>query len=297
MSEPVHPTVHPPLPLLTWASLRTQLVWIYRGTPQKPSSTDQHPTSLSIWWIERGGVVVETAGDTLEVREGRWLVVPSDKRRHKFSDDASILSVNFRLHWPDGRPLFRDDQPIVFRVDAAPPLLKAGLALLKFVQRRFPETTTRLLMRDVSLRDHLRLDALFLRWIHAYVSTMQLLEVEPSPMGGIDPRIAQALEVLESLPVTDLFDERVLARSVGLSRAQFDRLFVRQMGMTAKAYHDRRRLRRARELLTDTQEPIKQIAYKLRFNDPAYFSHWFKDRAHVSPTAYRNGEGRSWEKV
>ncbi|MEO1514676.1 MAG: AraC family transcriptional regulator [Bacteroidota bacterium] len=50
------------------------------------------------------------------------------------------------------------------------------------------------------------------------------------------------------------------------------------------------------QLLSNTDLPLKEIAYRLRFNDQAYFSRFFKKMTNVSPGAFRNASRRGMEK-
>ncbi len=46
----------------------------------------------------------------------------------------------------------------------------------------------------------------------------------------------------------------------------------------------------AKLLLSQTNLPIKVIAYKLGFNEPSHFNNFFKKLANITPAAYRKGE-------
>ena len=51
------------------------------------------------------------------------------------------------------------------------------------------------------------------------------------------------------------------------------------------------RLKKATELLTANKEiTITEVAYRLGFNDPLYFSKCFKQQFGVSPSNYQKGE-------
>lgn len=50
------------------------------------------------------------------------------------------------------------------------------------------------------------------------------------------------------------------------------------------------RLKKAAELLKTTSQNVSEIAYKVGFNDPDYFSKCFKEQFGMRPTQFRNGE-------
>lgn len=47
------------------------------------------------------------------------------------------------------------------------------------------------------------------------------------------------------------------------------------------------RIDKAKQLLTETNDTINQISTKIGFNDSAYFSKQFKQKLHITPSAYR----------
>jgi transcriptional regulator GlxA family with amidase domain len=48
------------------------------------------------------------------------------------------------------------------------------------------------------------------------------------------------------------------------------------------------RLQRAAQLLQKSQLSVSEIAYKVGFNNPKYFSKYFKDQFNILPSAYAN---------
>ena len=83
-----------------------------------------------------------------------------------------------------------------------------------------------------------------------------------------------------------------MAARIYRSPSQTIRLFRETYGVTPYRYLIERRMDAARLMLRDTNLPVKQIAYRLRFADEHYFSNQFRLRAGVTPTAYRAGERR-----
>ncbi|CAG9001331.1 MAG: HTH-type transcriptional activator RhaR [Candidatus Celerinatantimonas neptuna] len=74
---------------------------------------------------------------------------------------------------------------------------------------------------------------------------------------------------------------------LGVSISTLNRLCRREKGNTAKQLINERLLIEAIRYLTYSQYRIEQIAYKLGFEDPAYFSRFFKLKSGISPKNYR----------
>jgi AraC-like DNA-binding protein len=49
-------------------------------------------------------------------------------------------------------------------------------------------------------------------------------------------------------------------------------------------------LQRAAQLLVKSQLTVAEIAYQVGFNNPKYFTKYFKDQFNVLPSAYANAE-------
>jgi AraC-like DNA-binding protein len=92
-------------------------------------------------------------------------------------------------------------------------------------------------------------------------------------------RIREALE-------SDLTIQQV-AQDLGVSYSNFRKLFKEHTGMSPAIYQQDLRLQRAKELLTTTDLTIKEIAYRLNFESPDYFSYKFKAQTGRRPTELR----------
>lgn len=78
-----------------------------------------------------------------------------------------------------------------------------------------------------------------------------------------------------------------LADSFYLDEAYFSRLFKQKTGLSPKQYLLNVRLKRAKELLLNTEYPINEISATVGFSDPLYFSKLFLKKAGLSPSLYR----------
>ncbi len=64
----------------------------------------------------------------------------------------------------------------------------------------------------------------------------------------------------------------VLAKRVGFSVRQLERLFQRYVGHSPKQYHQQLRLQRARRLLIQTGMSVSEVSNACGFSNPSYFS-------------------------
>lgn len=94
-------------------------------------------------------------------------------------------------------------------------------------------------------------------------------------------RIREALE--SNLTIQQVAEE------MGVSYSNFRKLFKEYTGISPAIYQQDLRLQRAKELLSTTDLSIKEIAYRLNFESPDYFSAKFKIKTGRRPTELRIG--------
>lgn len=93
-------------------------------------------------------------------------------------------------------------------------------------------------------------------------------------------RIRESLE--DSLTIQQISEE------MGISYSNFRKLFKEFTGIAPSMYQQDLRLQRAKELLASTELSIKEIAYRLNFESPDYFSSKFKIKTGCKPSEFRN---------
>lgn len=93
------------------------------------------------------------------------------------------------------------------------------------------------------------------------------------------------LRIRESLE-TDVTIQQI-ADEQGVSYSNFRKLFKEYTGLSPAIYQQELRLLRAKELLTTTELSIKEIAYRLNFESPDYFSAKFKAKIGLKPSDIR----------
>ncbi len=78
-----------------------------------------------------------------------------------------------------------------------------------------------------------------------------------------------------------------LAEELGVSYSNFRKLFKEYTGLSPALYQQDLRLQRAKELLSTTKISIKEIAYRLNFESPDYFSSKFRAKTGQKPSEFR----------
>lgn len=78
-----------------------------------------------------------------------------------------------------------------------------------------------------------------------------------------------------------------LCEKLFISESQLRRNVLRATGLAPNAYILTLRLNKAKNLLTYTEEPIKQVAFRCGFSSPYYFSKCFTEKVGLTPTAYK----------
>lgn len=78
-----------------------------------------------------------------------------------------------------------------------------------------------------------------------------------------------------------------VAKYLHISYATFRHTFKKYTGLSPAQYFINLRLHRAKELLRSTEIPIKEISYRLHFENPEYFATLFKKRTGMKPSVFR----------
>lgn len=118
-----------------------------------------------------------------------------------------------------------------------------------------------------------------------------LIEPEPERVAitSLDERLVeQAVAYVEqNMQRTELSVEE-LATELGMSRVHLYKRLKQITGKTPIEFIRVIRLKRAAQLLRESQLNISEIAYRCGFNNPKYFSRYFKEEFGVLPSVYQD---------
>lgn len=122
-----------------------------------------------------------------------------------------------------------------------------------------------------------------------------LIDPEPSEIAitSLDEKLVEnAIKYVEvNIGRCDLSVEE-LSRELGMSRVHLYKKLLQITGKTPIEFIRVIRLKRAAQMLRESQQNVSEIAYQLGFNNPKYFSKYFKDEFGVLPSVYQEREGK-----
>jgi transcriptional regulator GlxA family with amidase domain len=106
----------------------------------------------------------------------------------------------------------------------------------------------------------------------------------PTRIGVRHPKLSAVIQIMEQ-NLEEPISPATLAKDVGLSTRQLERLFRRYLNRSPKRYYMELRLSKARNLLMQTDMSVINVALACGFASPSHFSKCY--RAHYNTTPYR----------
>lgn len=180
-----------------------------------------------------------------------------------------VYLLTFDLHWDEDAPQCRRELPLPGEVAINPDHALYQLCESLIGSSRCERALER--FRGQTFFQEL------LTWMFSHTSRE----------GKLDSRLAldRARSYVESHYSENITIEQ-LARMAELSPKYFVTLFKKTYGKTAIDYLTEVRVNRAKQLMLQEAVRLKDVAYRVGYNDEFYFSRMFKKEVGVSPTAY-----------
>ena len=106
----------------------------------------------------------------------------------------------------------------------------------------------------------------------------------PTRIGVRHPKLSSVIQMMEN-NIEEPQSPSLLAKEVGMSTRQLERLFRRYLNRSPKRYYMELRLQKARNLLMQTDMSVINVALACGFTSPSHFSKCY--RAQYNTTPYR----------
>ena len=106
----------------------------------------------------------------------------------------------------------------------------------------------------------------------------------PTRIGVRHPKLSGVIQMMEQ-NIEEPISPAALAKDVGMSTRQLERLFRRYLNRSPKRYYMELRLQKARNLLMQTDMSVINVALACGFASPSHFSKCY--RSHYNTTPYR----------
>lgn len=267
---------------MDFSLLEAKLIWAtVRAVEPASRHCAMYPEDIPVWWLQRGNVQLRYEGGVTVAKAGHWIFPPRGSVWHDFSEDAVVLSVRFRLRWPNGRELFERNRPLVLAHSPRGIMGQVANELVKCA------TTKDSPLKDGSPTRYFEGQAALYRWLGIYLKILPSLGMPFATAAEMDHRLVRAKVLLDGAPLAQRLSRTAFASQAGLSVPQLTRLFKTQHGVTPRAYFEQRRLTQACSELARGGSTIKTIASELGFNGLSEFSNWFSRHVGKSPRSYR----------
>jgi AraC family transcriptional regulator, arabinose operon regulatory protein len=229
------------------------------------------PTGYSAVWCLRGT-------GTYHGEDGSVHPLSPGSLFHRFSDRAHENRLDPGSHWAEAWLVLPVEIEAALRtvgvLDARRPVQQPGIDL--GILREMHQ-----LMEVIRLAPESGLSRVLARVIDVLT---QLLDRD---IAGNDPHHSAIDEACRRLGDDPRQDLEGLAASLDLSYERFRKIFRERLGVSPGEYRIRRRIDRARALLTQRELSVSGIAELLGYPNPFAFSAQFKQVVGESPERYR----------
>lgn len=134
-------------------------------------------------------------------------------------------------------------------------------------------------------------------WNMTIQTFKQRIQAKPKaelPEFSVDSKEREFIERVALIVEAHIFDGNLtpdlIAQKMGYSRTSFFRKFGELTGMTPKNYIVHQKMQKAAHLLQEPNVTVADVAYKMGYNSPQYFSTAFKQFYKISPSEYQKGK-------
>ncbi|MCC3159772.1 AraC family transcriptional regulator [Hymenobacter sp. 15J16-1T3B] len=251
----------------------------------------QHQPAHSVLWIREGAGRCEMAAGAAPFAARTLLFCPPHQPFRLLPAEGTTLrgvALHFGLDFCCPESGAADDSELLFRAAAGPVVLHvdaaAEAALAHVVAMLREELLRPALAQDDMLRAYLRI--LLIR-----ASRLRQEQVAATWCGSPVPLVLQQLEKLIEQHYHQKHTSADYADLLNLTPKTLAKLVRVHYRRTLTEVIQARIVLEAKRLLFWTNKSVKEIAFALGFNDPYYFSRFFKNTTSLAPQQYRRAAG------
>jgi len=235
----------------------------------------------ALWYVPAAGLVyVAAAGEVLDPKQLENL----DAGVAVFFDPAA-LGEDGRSAWPAWR-----GHPLLFPFLHG---LSGGVLRLEVPASRRPlwDNAVSSIEAELTTRQEGYRQAAL---AHLTLLLIDLARLAVDVVGDLrrsgEPVLAEAFAVIDRRH-TEPLSLRDVAREVGMTPGHLTTIVRRRTGRTVQEWIIERRMAEARNLLSENDIPIQEVARRVGIADPGYFSRLFRRTHGVSPRCWRSYMG------
>lgn len=270
---------------LDWLPLLT----VRRSVTGSATQWHKHDEHEIIFLVDGSVTYVFRNEPRVKLKGGHFLVIPKGVGHHMLDN---IDTPSFRLGFNLASGTTNETSPLTHHEHAM--LVRAMLSVRK-TACAFPNSTradltalARLVAAQRTRKKFSPFDSARFRLLCTRIlldcaeAASTHVELPESQTDSIDAAIAYIEKHAEGS-----FDLAELVRHVGYSRSRLFSLFRQKTGLSPATYHQRLRLSAAQRLLDTTELTSEQVAERLGFESPTYFTYVFRRHFGMTPIAFR----------
>ncbi|MCC5846718.1 MAG: AraC family transcriptional regulator [Verrucomicrobia bacterium] len=235
------------------------------------------PSHILIYCSSGSGWIREPGCRRVRVPREGVVLIPAG-RAHEY---GASKKTPWQIHWVHFQGLRAEEYLRVLEVTS--PFKLHSVPGADFIVQAF-EDTYRALRAGASDADLLAVSTGLAR-------TLALIHRERRAIGAksrqTEERIARSIEWMTA-HLSEPLTLPQLAKEARLSVPHYSALFKQQIGCSPMRQLSLIRMRRASELLEETDLPINEIAFQVGYENPFHFSRVFKSIVGLPPSHYRN---------
>jgi len=272
---------------MNWSELNAVLCWAYHrevkaGWKQRAETRDGIPA----WFVRHGELSLSIGKRRHHATTGQWMLPESGQGWVWTDKPSDIISYRIRVRWPTGQDLLECSQTFVLGGHEIRELNRSSKNLLRLIDAS--KCWQQESWSPPDAVEHFHFQSALSGFTSACIAARLQRGERPTAFCKADLRLQRTLRILNQWPLELPFSRKELSAEVGIGVQQLTKDFVSYVGITPRAFFERRKLEWACTRLSDNDAPIKVIAIEVGLPCLPQFSQWFSKRVGKSPRSFRN---------